>query len=866
MATKQSSLVIKLIDQLSGPSKKAAAGLESLTGAQKRAAAAATAMRKIEAPITAVATASKKLADGKGISRWSSSFQAEVKKLGLTAKQLDNVRAAWERFDSTVSRRVSIRLPAAAAWERDTLASLRRVEHAHTSSSRRVGRIWAAIPGIGGGYVAGRVVRQVSQKGAEWTREDARDYLAGLTPDETSRLQRTALDSSLRYPSIDATTMHERLRDTAAATGSVDKAIQLADTIAEGTAVLQSLKGKDAALDEGRKFFKGLDTLGKVDPVEIRDLYNAWIKAMSVEGADLDLGGFLQMVRQSRAAGASLDNKFLSTIAPALGQDMGDARVGTALSSGLSQIVGAKATKQSKAIQAQYGLRDRKGNFVDEKTFLANPYDYMKKTLLPNLEKRGININDDAALTAVMSRIFSNRTVADIFTKMATQREQYDRKAQQYDNAPGLDAANELPKRDPFVAWSGLTSQLTNLVTQLTSPLIPAATSALNGLTGAIGSFANYLSENKDLAGVLGAGGAAAAGGAGLYGMYKIWKMFSGAAEMLTGGGKTAAGGGAAGGAGTAATGGAWSRLWDTVKGSPLGGWLLARTLGAGYLGYNLGANIPEGEKELQAFFKANGERTAQWQATLEKLLPKWLNPDQAPVEAWWNKPTDLRGETKRQFNIKDPEPANNRDFTLGSDGGFNKLGKSQPKNNRGYLSNWDTKHVSPTPIGRGEPAALYQLPEDLGEPIPVPGIPEPPRRPEKKGKKGRKRDAPIPLPPERPEELREHVPQPVAQQPEPRPRPPELQAKVEVDTTAVDEAKAKANEAGAEISSALNVTVKPTADLSSIADLKSMVGDVLRMLAQIGPAAQQAQAAVGRSVGASFKNRQDGSLHDGAQ
>ena len=88
----------------------------------------------------------------------------------------------------------------------------------------------------------------------------------------------------------------------------------------------------------------------------------------------------------------------------------------------------------------------------------------------------------------------------------------------------------------------------------------------------------------------------------------------------------------------------------------------------------------------------------------------------------------------------------------------------------------------------------------------------------------------------------------------------------VDVNTSSVDEATAKANEAGAEISSALNVTVKPTADLSSIADLKSMVGDVLRMLSQLGPAAQQAQAAVGRSVGASFKNRQDHVLHDGAQ
>ncbi|MBX3560122.1 hypothetical protein, partial [Chelatococcus sp.] len=86
------------------------------------------------------------------------------------------------------------------------------------------------------------------------------------------------------------------------------------------------------------------------------------------------------------------------------------------------------------------------------------------------------------------------------------------------------------------------------------------------------------------------------------------------------------------------------------------------------------------------------------------------------------------------------------------------------------------------------------------------------------------------------------------------------------VDTTALDEAKAKAEEAGNDIKASLDVVARPQVDVSSIADAESFVDRLLRKLSMVGPAAQQAQAAVGRSVGASFKNRQDGSLHDGAQ
>src|SRR5207253_490184 len=106
------------------------------------------------------------------------------------------------------------------------------------------------------------------------------------------------------------------------------------------TTVLQSLKGKDKAIEEGRKFFAALDVMGKnIDPKEVRELADAAVKALGVEGADMDLGGYLQFARQSRAAGGILSNRFLASTMPGLARDLGDAQLGTALASSLSQNI-----------------------------------------------------------------------------------------------------------------------------------------------------------------------------------------------------------------------------------------------------------------------------------------------------------------------------------------------------------------------------------------------------------------------------------------------------------------------------------------------------------------------------------------------
>jgi hypothetical protein len=481
--------------------------------------------------------------------KFTGNFMAELERLKATEREMQKIRASRAAFETALKSggpmKASRYFEAMDIWKAKTIAALRdvkakygEVDHAQNRFFQRAGRNMMTAVGIGSGaYVAGRVGRAGITAAATSQRESARDYLAGMPKDESDKIAREAMKQSAAYPSVDSSTMHERLRDTSMGMRSTDKAIELGETIAQGTTVLQSLKGKDKAIEEGRKFFSALDVLGKnVDPKDVKELFNGYIKALGVEGADMDLGGVLQMAKQSRAAGGILSNRFLMTTAPGLGRDLGDAQLGTSLASALSQNIGGRATKTSKAAQQEFGLRDKEGNFSDSRLAMTDPDKYAWEKIMPALEKKKISPDDDVAVAGAMSKLFSNRTVADVFTKLISQRAQYQAKAGQYEKAPGLEGAKPLLTKDPFVGWEAVQAQLRNLATQ--APFMDAAASGLGKLSTAIGSFTQNFAES-DKAQKIGTatgvgllGGAAAYGG--LMGVRGIYQWFTGGAGALT--------------------------------------------------------------------------------------------------------------------------------------------------------------------------------------------------------------------------------------------------------------------------------------------------------------------------------------------
>lgn len=527
MGSLTSRLVVSLIDKVSGPAKPAAAALKNITAAEKAAAAAAKNLKFFD------------------IDRAFSKFNLSGKEIRAVTRDLEALRSA------VAGMKASDQLGALRMWKDATVRDLRAIRHetrAVDQARERMFRGWrggarmaAGALGVGSAaYATQRVGRAAVTATAGNIREGARDYLAGLTPEESARLKASAIGLAGQYPSVSMETMHQSLRETATSMRSIDNALVIGDVLAKGLAVLQSLKGKDEALKESAKFFSALDTLGKnINPGEVRELMDGYLKALGVEGVDLKMADLKQITQKSKAAGPALSNRFLMMTAPGLQADMGAQSLGTSLGSEIAQVIADRATKKAKAAQAEFGLRDTSG-WRRRTKIMTDPDKFAWEDLIPALKKKGIDPDNAPAVTEAMNKLFSNQKVADLFTKLITQRQQYEGKSEQYEKAPGLAAATALRGKDPFVALEGLTSTLKNFASVVSEGPMQSAVSGLNSLTDSIARLTKSLADNPELASKAGlaTGAAATAGGVGtLLAARKAYQWFTGAAGGAAAGG-----------------------------------------------------------------------------------------------------------------------------------------------------------------------------------------------------------------------------------------------------------------------------------------------------------------------------------------
>jgi hypothetical protein len=573
------SILVKLIDQASGPAGKISKSLRAINAAAKGSGkldfkvntksldGVTSKLRRIKQEMRGVGKVDLKVG--------AKSLDSAARSARKLTKELTSAATAAKSIKVSLGGQGASPFGAMRRDLRGVLADLKKVQAlskgvgAGRGGGRGGGYGYGPGPGNGRGYgrgyngtreagshigvraaerafhAGGGAARGAGRVGADTMREDARDYLAGLKPEDTKRLQERAGTLSAQFPSVDRNTLHEMLRDTAMSMGTVDKSMENSESLGRMATVMQSMKGKEKAIENLRQFYSALDVLGRnIDPKQVNKLADAYTKATGVEGAEMDMGRLLQVAKQSRAAGAGLDDDFLMYAVPALMQDLGAPQVGTALASGLSQVIAGRGTKESKYVQSAFGLRrdDLTMTKGDMDMFSKNPQEYAEKRLMPALAKGasipqrdkkgkiigrenvpGIDFSKDDSdmkVAQVIPKIFSNRVVGDIFTKLITQREQYARKREQYNNAPGLSAADSLRNRDPYVAGEAALSQTRNVAGELVKPLVEPVTQGINKAADALAVTAETMRKNPEntaivapvVAGVVGSVGSWLAG------------------------------------------------------------------------------------------------------------------------------------------------------------------------------------------------------------------------------------------------------------------------------------------------------------------------------------------------------------------
>nr|WP_066733805.1 hypothetical protein [Bradyrhizobium sp. CCH5-A9] len=602
------NLILRLQENVSAGAKKAAGALRGLDAAARQIGGNNSGAAKLKQQIDGITTAAQRMASVP----WGANVQAQFNRLGAGAKDLDKIRQSWDALQARISAgglTGKLRSNEIAAWRQSVVGHLTAVRAQAKSTqsafaAMQRGMVNAMKPvytaaGLGtGAYVAGRLGRSGLTAASERQREYFRQEMGGMPADEREKIALRAAQLSQQFPSVDQTSIMEMARSGRNTMGDTDRGLAILEAMTKGQVTLQSARGVDTASAMMSRLIRGIDNLGQNASGELgirntRDIIDGVIKAVQIEGRELDPGALFDFARRAKIAGPALDTKFIMNAAPAFMQDMTAQGFGAALSSAYqSFVIGARSvnSRATLAEQRRLGIRQGPGHgtLVDSGEFGRDPYSWVKKNLIPRLEKDGVNLNDDTAVAEAVAKLSNNTNATGLITRMIQQREQIDRLMGLYAGSKGVDAANEAAGKDPFVAYQGIISSLNNLSAAVGEGVMPIIVPGLNALSGAINAIAGGI-QKMDPTTLTALGGAGLAAGA-----FAGYKVVTGVAAMLSAGPALNVAAGNLTAAAVALQGGAVAGAGGAAAGAAAGGagagWA-ARLLGMARIG-GIGALI----------------------------------------------------------------------------------------------------------------------------------------------------------------------------------------------------------------------------------------------------------------------------------
>lgn len=608
------NLILRLQENVSVGAKRAANALRGLDAAAAHVGKSNSGAAKLKQQIDGITAAAQRMASAP----WGANVQAQFNRLGASAKDIDKIRQSWDALQARIGAgglTGKLKSNEIAAWRQSVVGHLTSVRAQARSTQAAFAAMHRGITnamkpvytaaGLGtGAYVAGRLGRSGLTSASERQREYFRQQMASIPGGERDAIAQRSAELTQRFPSVDATQIMEMARNARNMMGDTPRGLAVLEEMVKGLVTLQSTKGTDAAGSEISRLLKGIDNLGQNSAGQLgvnntKQIIDGLIKAVQIEGRDLDVGKLFDFARRAKIAGPGLSTDFIFGTAPAMMQDMTAEGFGAALSSAYKSFVVGDRSQAGKTYmreQERLGLRSgleinkrggivSKGEFVGADLLARNPFEWVKQYLMPALAKSGVDINDDQAVTKAVSGLSANTNATGMLARMVTQREQIERLIGLYSKAMGTAAATEAAGKDPFVAYQGILSSLNNLASAIGEGVMPTIVPGLNALSGAINSLSGGI-QKMDPTTLTALGGVGLAGG--LYGGYKIMSgvaamLSAGPALNLAAGNLTAAavalqggaavagaGGGAAAGAAGAAGAGWAARLLGVAR---VGGW-----------------------------------------------------------------------------------------------------------------------------------------------------------------------------------------------------------------------------------------------------------------------------------------------------
>lgn len=422
-----------------------------------------------------------------------------IREFGRAGKDVDGLRSSYAKLTAELDR---------ARRAQDRLATARK------RAETVVGVGGSVLRGVGvGAAAAGMAARPLI--GAAIERENAITVIrnSGVSKEEADDMVKAAQGS--RQFGVSITKATDTVSELRTALGDAHHAIEALPTALKaisGLKLYDRLHHTDMASgDSAYQMAKVAEERGgATDPAAMRNKYDWAFKALTGSNGKVTVGDLLTSVRSGKGAVQAMSDEafFGDTF---LQQSMGADRYGTASSTLVNAWLGGHQTHGAFDEMMKLGLLNRSGvqfdktgrvkkvspdALVDAQTFLKDPQRWVDQHLIPLAKKRGVDLNDPAAIMKFVNAITSNPNAANMLLSRMRFDSNIWKDRRNVLQANGIDASDQANRNSTAGKMDNARARLDDAEARMGNVLLPVFASAMEKAASALEALNKFADES----------------------------------------------------------------------------------------------------------------------------------------------------------------------------------------------------------------------------------------------------------------------------------------------------------------------------------------------------------------------------------
>lgn len=256
------------------------------------------------------------------------------------------------------------------------------------------------------------------------------------------------------------------------------------------------------------------------DMQRMERVIGGWTSAMVASNFQVGPEDFMAAAKFTRGAANTMDDNMLVHVLPTLISDLknvtgGASQAGTAIKWAQKLLVSGRGDQKSEKAMVKWGLAApdgieynkagqiigiKAGGVMGSDIAQRNLYDYFSQVYLPQIAKRGVDINDENAVARVNAEIFGGNAIMKMMADMLTLPENRARFVRDKDAQLGVmkleDAQKLLMRKDLGTAKDAAAMQWDNVKAEMGKALMPMVVPLIAKFAEGLNVIANVFKQH----------------------------------------------------------------------------------------------------------------------------------------------------------------------------------------------------------------------------------------------------------------------------------------------------------------------------------------------------------------------------------